>query len=285
MQLTLLGTKGGPRISAAGPGPSQVIEHDGRRVLVDAGEGVVHQLVRAGIDPATVRDIFITHHHCDHNVALGNVLMANWVQGGDQPIRVYGPPPLREMVGHLLAAHSYDISTRVADEGRVDLRGLVEVIELDGTDAPFEMGGLRVSTTAVEHAPVDPALAYRFDSADASVVISGDTAPSAALVALATGADLLVHEVIHPEHVTTQHTNADWPRLRRHLLESHTNIADVGDIARRAGVSTLVLSHLVPSGVTENQWRSGAGPADGYELVVGRDLMSFSLSPTTEGSS
>src|SRR5690606_22557577 len=74
MELLLLGTKGGPRISAAGPGPSQLLEHAGRRVLIDAGEGVVHQLVRAGIDPATVRDVFITHHHGDHNVSLGNVL-------------------------------------------------------------------------------------------------------------------------------------------------------------------------------------------------------------------
>src|SRR5690606_13793663 len=126
MDLLLLGTKGGPRISAAGPGPSQLLEHDGRRLLVDTGEGVVHQLVRAGIDPATVCDVLITHHHCDHNVALGNVLMANWVQGGDRPIRVYGPPPLREIVGHLLAAHSYDIAPRVADEGRADLRALSE---------------------------------------------------------------------------------------------------------------------------------------------------------------
>lgn len=284
MDLLLLGTKGGPRISAAGPGPSQLLEHDGRRLLVDAGEGVVHQLVRAGIDPATVCDVLITHHHCDHNVALGNVLMANWVQGGDRPIRVYGPPPLREIVGHLLAAHSYDIALRVADEGRVDLRELVEVVELDGSDAPFAVGGVRVSATAVEHAPVEPALAYRFDAGGASVVISGDTAPSDALVQLATGADLLVHEVIHPGHITEQHTNASWPQLRRHLLESHTSIADVGDIARRAGVRTLVLSHLVPAGLTEEQWRSGAGPSDGFDLVVGADLMRFSLTPTTEGS-
>ncbi len=277
MELLLLGTKGGPRISADGPGPSQLVEHAGRRVLVDAGEGVVHQLVRAGVDPATVRDIFITHHHSDHNVALGNVLMAAWAHGADEPIRVHGPPPLREIVGHLLAAHRPDIAVRVADEGRVDLRDLVEVVELDGTGGPVALGGMRVSATAVEHAPVTPALAYRFDADGASLVISGDTAPSEALVALASGADLLVHEVVHPEHVREHRTNADWTRLRRHLLESHTSIAEVGAVARRAGVRTLVLSHLVPGGVTEEQWRSGAGSTGGLDLVLGADLMRFSL--------
>lgn len=278
MELVLLGTKGGPRLARDRVGPSQLLRHGDQVLLVDAGEGVVHQLLRADVDPAAVRDVFITHHHCDHNVALGNVLMANWVSGGDRPITVYGPPPLANIVGHILESHAYDIGIRVADEGRIDLRELVDVRELEGTESPFQVGGVTVSVTAVAHAPVEPALAYRFDAADGdSVVISGDTAPCESLVELARGADILVHEVIHPDHVVPQDpavSNTDWPALRRHLLTSHTSVFELGGIAERARVGTLVLSHLVPSGpVTEQEWRDPVEATFHGRVIVGRDLM------------
>jgi ribonuclease BN (tRNA processing enzyme) len=278
MELVLLGTKGGPRLSTDRVGPSQLVRTGDRVLLVDAGEGVVHQILRAGVDPSDVLDVFITHHHCDHNVALGNVLMANWVSGGDRPITVYGPPPLARIVHHLLEAHAYDIETRVADEGRVDLRKLVTVRELDGTEAPFRVGGVTVGVTAVSHAPVEPALAYRFDSVDGrSVVVSGDTGPCDSLVELARGADVLVHEVIYPERIVPQDpaiTNTDWPALRRHLLTSHTSVHELGDVATRAGVGTLVLSHLVPAGrVTEDEWLEPVRRTFAGRAVVGEDLL------------
>lgn len=277
MEVQLLGSKGGPRLLADRVGPSQLVRSGDQLLLVDAGEGVVHQLLRAGADPAAVRDVFVTHLHCDHTVALGNVLMANWVSGGDQPITVHGPAPLGRMVHHLLAAHAYDIDTRVADEGRVDLRELVRVRELDGTEPPFAVGGVTVATTAVEHAPVEPALAYRFDAAGGSVVVSGDTAPSDALVELARGADVLVHEVIHPGYVLPQdpaRSNTEWTALRRHLLTSHTSVHDVGAVAQRAGVGTLVLSHLVPAGrVPEDEWLAPVRRTFDGVVLLGRDLL------------
>jgi ribonuclease BN (tRNA processing enzyme) len=216
MEVVLLGTKGGPRLSTDRIGPSQLIRHDGRVVLVDAGEGVVHQLLR--------------------------------------------------------------IDTRVTDEGRVDLRKLVRVVELDGTQAPFAVAGLTARAAAVAHAPVEPALAYRFDSVGGrSVVVSGDTGPCDALVELARDADVLVHEVIHPEYVVPQEpseVNTDWELLRRHLLSSHTSVHDLGGLAARAGVGTLVLSHLVPAGrVSDEDWLGPVRQTFGGQTVVGRDLM------------
>lgn len=278
MEVQLLGSKGGPRLLVDRVGPSQLVRSGDGLLLVDAGEGVVHQLLRAGVDPAAVRDVFVTHLHCDHTVALGNVLMANWVSGGDQPITVHGPAPIGRMVHHLLAAHAYDIDIRVADERRVDLRDLVRVRELDGTEPSFAVGEVTVRTTAVAHPPVEPALAYRFDGADGgSVVISGDTAPCDALVELARGADVLVHEVIHPEYVVPQdqaRVNTEWTALRRHLLTSHTSVHDVGALAQRAGVGTLVLSHLVPADrVPEAEWLGPVRTTFDGEVLLGRDLL------------
>lgn len=282
MRLVLLGTKGGPRPQRGRAGPAQAVLVSDRPVLVDCGEGVVQRLLDADIDPATVADVLVTHHHSDHNVALGNVLMANWTSGGRDTIRVHGPPPIRQMVRHLLAANAYDIETRVVDEGRVDLRELVTVTECSTTMVVREDDDLRISAAVVVHPPVEPALAYRIDSDEGSVVVSGDTAPCDAVVELARGADLLVHEVIHTQHLDSgRHlrANTEWEALRNHLVRSHTPIEDVGVIAAKADVGTLVLSHLVPSSasLSDAAWTDPIRDTFQGPVIVGKDLMTITV--------
>lgn len=281
-RLVLLGTKGGPRPRRGTAGPSQVILVGDRPVLIDCGEGVVQRLLEARIDPGMVRDVLITHHHCDHNVALGNVLMANWTSGGAQPIRVAGPPPLETMVGHLLAANAYDIDTRVADEGRVDLRELVTCREVVAAGVIHADEGLRITVALVDHPPVEPALAYRIDTPDGSVVVSGDTAPCEAVVALARGADVLVHEVIHTQSLSSgrhPRANTRWDDLHAHLTRSHTPVEEVGRIAARADVGALVLSHLVPStaSLPDAAWTDPVRKSYRGPVIVGRDLMEITM--------
>jgi ribonuclease BN (tRNA processing enzyme) len=137
----------------------------------------------------------------------------------------------------------------------------------------------RVAVTAalVEHPPIAPAFAYRFDCPDRSIVFSGDTAPSEALIALAKDADVLVHEVMYlPALEKLIASEPDAGRLREHLLASHTTTALVGRIATEAGVGTLVLSHFVPGGdraLTDQVWRDAVAPHFKGRLVIGRDLM------------
>jgi ribonuclease BN (tRNA processing enzyme) len=129
----------------------------------------------------------------------------------------------------------------------------------------------------VDHPPVVPSFAYRFECADRSIVISGDTRPSPALVALARGADVLVHEVMHlPSLDALIASEPSAATLREHLLASHTTTEQVGRIATEAGVGTLVLSHFVPGGypfVRDEVWHDAVRPHFSGRLVVGRDLM------------
>jgi ribonuclease BN (tRNA processing enzyme) len=124
---------------------------------------------------------------------------------------------------------------------------------------------------------VSPAFAYRFDAADRSIVISGDTARSDNLVALARGADVLVHEAMWLpaiDQILARNPNAST--LRKHLLDSHTAVEDCGKVAAAAGVKTLVLSHLVPGGdasITDQMWIDAASKYFHGRIVVGKDLM------------
>ena len=126
----------------------------------------------------------------------------------------------------------------------------------------------------VDHETVKPAFAYRFDTPERSIVISGDTRYSDNLVALARGADLLIHEAIYAPAIP-QMAGENAPTLADHLRRSHTSAEEVGLVAARAGVKKLVLSHLVPGGpqVTDAMWLAAVRITFAGEVVIGHDLM------------
>jgi ribonuclease BN (tRNA processing enzyme) len=216
------------------------------------------------------------------------------------------------MTRKLFEAFAYNINARIADEDRDDVTEQIFVHEVgvahggyqpdidlavDASGAsmmaaappmepveiyPQDERGVRVSTILVQHAPVFPALAYRFDTPSGSVVFSGDTGPCDNLVRLARGADYLVHEVIDVDFIARRVAKLpNRDNIVNHLTESHTSPQDAGRIAARAGVGTLLLSHLVPgdSEIAEAEWERRAGTHFGGPVICGVDLDQFSLCP------
>lgn len=276
-RLILLGTAGGPTPKPNRAGPSQAIVVNGATYIIDCGDGVARQMAAAKLKFSSLSAVFLTHHHSDHNADYGNLLLLGWAGDLAQRIDTYGPPPLRKMTRQFLALNDFDIRTRMADEGRPPLARLVAAHEITKGGVVMRDRNVTVTAALVEHPPVRPSFAYRFDCPDRSIVISGDTRPSATLVALAKGADVLVHEVMHlPSLEALIATETNAKTLREHLIASHTTTEQVGKIATEAGVKTLVLSHFVPGGypfLSDEVWRDAVRPHFSGELVVGRDLM------------
>jgi ribonuclease BN (tRNA processing enzyme) len=277
MRLILLGTKGGPRPGGDRHAPSQVIVVDDVPYVVDCGNGVAWQFAAARLRLDRLRYIFLTHQHSDHNADYGNLILLAWTAGLKTPVDSYGPPPLEKMTRLFFDMNAYDIRTRIADEGRPELAPLLRVHEIQEPGLVMEDERVRVTAALVQHPPVAPAFAYRFDGPDRSIVISGDTTYSEALVSLAKGADVLVHEALYLpglEALLKRVSNATT--LREHLLASHTTTEDVGRVAAKAGVKTLVLSHLVPGddpSITDALWTAGVREHFKGEIIVGRDLL------------
>lgn len=128
-RLILLGTGGGPRPRKASSAPSQVIVSNGTPYVVDCGDGVARQLVFANVALDTLRHIFITHHHSDHNADYSNLIWLAWTAGLRTRVDAWGPPPLERMTRLFLEMNAYDIRTRIANEERVPLPPLVHVHE------------------------------------------------------------------------------------------------------------------------------------------------------------
>lgn len=275
MKAILLGTAGGPAPKRTRSAPANAIVIDGDVYIVDCGNGVARQAALAGLDLRRLRAVFLTHHHSDHNVDAGTLLQLAWTAGLDRPVQVFGPPPLRAMMDAFLRFADVDVRTRIDDEGRPDFASLLEIVEISAGGTVLHDERVTVRAAVVEHPPLKPSFALRFQAPKRSIVFSGDTAPCDALVDLARGADVLVHEVMHGEaigEILARLSNAS--RLREHLMASHTLLEDVGTVARRAGVKTLVLTHFVPSeGIADDVWRAGAARHFPGEIIVGSDLL------------
>lgn len=276
-KLILLGTGGGPRPRKASSGSAQVIVSNGVAYVVDCGDGVARQLVFADVPLTSLRHVFITHQHSDHTADYGNLIWLAWTAGLSTRVDTWGPPPLAAMTKQFFEMNAYDINTRVANEGRPPLSPLVHAHELEAAGAVTSDDNLKVTAALVDHPPVVPAFAYRFDARDRSIVISGDTSRSENLIRLARGADVLVHSAMYPpaiERLAARVPSA--ASLKASILAHQTSAEDAGRVAQAAGVKTLVLSHLVPPDdpdVTDRMWLDAAQLHFTGKVVVGHDLL------------
>jgi ribonuclease BN (tRNA processing enzyme) len=276
-RLILLGTAGGPRPRRAPSAASQVIVVNDVPYVIDCGDGVARQLAAANIPVARLRHIFITHQHSDHNADYGNLILLSWAAGLATPVDTWGPPPIAKMTRLFLELNEFDITTRTADEGRTPLAPLVRPHDITRGGLVMQDDNVKVTAAMVPHRPIEHAFAYRFDTADRSIVISGDTARSDALIKLAENADVLVHEALWVPAVDRIIATVPNARtLKAHIIDSHTAIEDVGRVAQAAGVKTLVLSHFVPAddpAVTDQMWLDAARAHFRGAIIVGKDLM------------
>ena len=279
MRAVLLGT-GSPPPNPKRRGPSTLLALGDEKFLVDAGSGVGVQLVQSGVRPYDWPRVLITHHHSDHNAEFGLLLYNAWASGLQTPVDAYGPAGMKQLAQGFWDAYKFDIETRIADEGRPDLRKLVNIHEY--TEGPvMAAGDAKVTALRNLHPPITESFALKFEFPGKTVVFSGDTAYFPPLAAFAKGADILVHEVMYGpalEDLVRRNTNA--ATLMAHLKASHTLAEDVGRLATEAGVKTLVLSHFVPAdapGMTAEKWADAVRPTYKGDLVVAHDLREIPL--------
>ena len=276
-RLIVLGTGGGPRPNTQRNQTSLVLIVKGTPYVIDCGGGVSRQMVFAGIPLTSLRYVFLTHHHSDHNLEYGNLVYNAWVSGFKGRIDTYGPPPIEKMTRLFFELNDFDISIRIPDEGRPLLAPMVQAHEFSQSGGVMEDENVKVTAAIVHHPPVELSFAYRFDTPGRSIVFSGDTTPDDNLIELAQGADVLIHEVIHRQslmRLMARVPNAD--RLVEHIVASHTPVEEVGEVAKKANVKTLVLTHMVPSDdplLTDEMWSDPVEAHFNGKIIVARDLL------------
>ncbi|MFJ9173672.1 MBL fold metallo-hydrolase [Streptomyces sp. NPDC102360] len=283
MTWTTLGTASGPIPDAHRAQPAHLLRTANAYVLVDAGDGVVDQIAKAGIALEDVRTVFLSHLHIDHTGGLWALIGRRFQLADPGTLVIYGPAGTRRTVDGILAGQQplHDLA-----QGRGSTQ---EVIEIDPENT-IEVDGVKVRATINTHygpadsvrATASPSLSYRFESARRTIVFTGDTGPSTAVEHLAQGADLLVSEIIDVEDALRQLiagrpdlTSEQLAGIRAHFEQEHLTADQVGLLARRAAVGSLALTHIgMSDGAVPDARRSIRRHFKG-PTTFARDLDSF----------
>ena len=216
--------------------------------LVDCGGDAVQRLLVAGLDPTRVEAVVLTHEHPDHIGGFALLVEKLWLMGRRDPIPVYGLAPTLAVARRLFEA--FDTSSW---EGLPPIEWW-PIANVAGA-AVFERGPFRVVASPVVHAV--PTVGLRVEAGGVAVAYSCDTEPCDNVVALAHGADLLVHEATG------------------HLPGIHSSAVEAAGVAKAAGAKRLVLIHLPPEVYADDllEAQETFGPTvwadEGGRLVVG----------------
>ncbi len=280
--VALMGTKGGPAIRPGSTMPtSSLLCLGGHKIVVDCGLGVSRGLIDQGVPLQSLSLIFITHMHSDHYLELGPLLHTAWTAGLKGKITVIGPVGIQQYWDAFLASMRADIDLRIADEGRPDLKEMVEIKVLDAGSFTLETG-IKVSAMRNIHPPLIDTFALSFTTKTHKVTFSGDTAYYEPLAEFAKDSDLLIHEAMLKDALgplMARIGNAD-DRLMKHWLRSHTFADDAARLATKANVKALALHHLIPSDdpdFTVADWERAVKPNWAGTFYLGSDGMRIIL--------
>lgn len=251
-------------------GPCVAVGAGDTLVLVDAGRAVAEGLRAAGVPVHQPTRVYLTSLLPQNVAGLDDLLTTGWFEGRAEPILVVGPPGTKHLVRALTSA--YEPSTGALVEAlELDRSGLrLEAIEI--ADGWSETAGeLRVHAAALRSGSLE-GRAYRFESGGRSIVVGGPGWDPDALVSLAEGADLLVHGALHYASVEMAiEAGADQPERLRREAALYTRTDEVGSLAARAGVRTLVLTRLRPPPLYARQFRSLVGETFDGSVVIAED--------------
>ncbi len=281
-------------------GPCTAVIAGDQLFIVDIGSGAARNLGPMQIPSGRISAIFLTHFHSDHIDGLGELMMLRWVGGNNtSPVPVYGPTGVGEVVNGFNAAYRLDAGYRVAHHGE----DIVPPSGAGGEPRPFRANGLndvltvfedgdvKVTAFSVDHTPIHPAVAYRFDYMGRSVVISGDTVKHPNLIAQSKDVDLLVHEALNAEWVGKMQATAErrgltaLAQIAQDILDYHATPVEAAEVAQESGAKSLVLSHVVPPvpiRFMEAYYLKGTRDAYDGPITLGRDGMLFSLPTKTD---
>jgi len=295
-QLVLLGTQGGPGVTANRTQASNAVIVDGRPYLIDCGYGALKSAVQAGLTLGNISNVFITHLHDDHTADIAALLALKWTASQNPgEATIHGPYGTTAMVDAAIAFSRANVEIRKIDEGRtVDPKTVFHGRDLAAPKITEVFKDDRVTVQAVENAHFPDrakakmeyrSFAYRFNTSTRSIVFSGDTAYSENLIELAREADLFVCEVLGTANANANAQNANargaapannnTESIARHVRETHSTPEEVGKMAAAAKVKTVVLSHQVGGGRGGNNDPLTADLKKVFsgEVIVGADQM------------
>ena len=275
-KVVMLGT-GTPNADPDRYGPAVAIVVDDASYLVDAGVGVVRRAAaaqRAGIEalgPAHLQRAFITHLHSDHTLGLADLMLSPWVLDRPSPLELTGPRGLKSMADHLLAAYAEDINIRTTGgEPAHHYDPNVVVVHEAAPGVVYRDSHVVVSAFPVKHGAWEQAFGYTFQTADRTIVVSGDAGPGTKIEEQCRRCDVLVHEVYSESGLAKRE-----PEWQAYHSRYHTSSKQLAALATAAQPRLLVLYHQLLWSSNEEELLKEVRSAYNGTVVSAHDLDVF----------
>ncbi len=252
-------------------GPCIAIGWNEHIVLLDAGRGVAEALRSAKIPLAQPDTILLSSLMPENTVGLDDLLLTGWRQPRSKPIRVIGPKGTAELTAGILAAQRAGIAAEIKGMGLPPEGARIETLEV-GDGFSEERDGMRITAGALPGGPTE-ALVWRFERDGFTAVAATTGWAQDAVVAFAKRADLLLHEAVFvpPAEGAPEAGILTDPELLRKEAALHTSLTEVGGVAARARVGTLVLIRMRPPPFYNFQVTGYVGQTFDGEIVVPKD--------------
>ncbi|WP_226043086.1 MBL fold metallo-hydrolase [Natrinema sp. DC36] len=282
MRVTLLGT-GSPIPTLERAGTSLVIDTGNENFMIDCGPNAVYRLIENDIDYGEIEDLFITHHHLDHNAAFYNFVFTSWAQGGRESLTVYGPDNTDTLIESMYDIYEEDL------EYRKDIYPSEGITNIDTVGLHDEFSttidGHTITALSVSHSIETYAIKVTDHETDKTFVFSSDTSKIPALTDFARDADVLVQdacigpydeEEVPEEGLVWEQYRTDSPYSGDTIYESHCSAEDAGEIASEADVGTLVLTHFLPYRDTDEMYERAERKFSG-SVVIAEDGLELDI--------
>ena len=233
---------------------------NGHFFIFDIGDGTASNIEQLRLPLTEIEAIFITHWHADHYFDLPEIINRSWVRGRTNQLTVYGPEPIHDIMSGLKDFIDIENDFRLDHHGASVMDTsvalpLVQKIDVDSINVVevYNRDGIEITAFLVEHEPVAPSLGYKISYNGKSLVISGDTKMSEAVVEQSQGADILLHEALsfdfieRAQKIQEENDFTRNAKILKDILEYHTSPIQAAEVAHRANVKKLILTHLGPA--------------------------------------
>ena len=238
-------------------GSAYLVLVDDTPYLFDFGPGVVRRVAAlttnwggnfSNFDVTKLEYAFLSHIHSDHTLGLADLIITPWIMGRDKPLKIFGPEAAKDMADHIIKAYQPDIDYRIYGTQPQNDKGYKTIFTSIEEGVIYEDKNIMVTAFLNDHGDLTESYGFLIQTDDKTILISGDTGPSANLLKYGKEVDILVHEVY--SQAGFEKKEPDWKIYHK---AHHTSPSELAKIAKKLNPKTLVLSHILFWGSSEGE--------------------------------
>lgn len=277
-KLFILGT-GTPNPNPERMGSSYLVLANDEPYLFDYGTGVIRRIAAfspswggeyQALEVENLKYAFLTHIHSDHTLGLADLIITPWIMGRSEPLKIFGPKGAKNMHTNIIKAYQPDIDYRIYGTQPQNSTGYKVIFNELKDKFVYQDENIKVTAFLNDHGDLQESYGFLIETTDKKILISGDTAMSKNLISYGENLDYLIHEIYSQKGFNNK--TPDWQKYHQ---AHHTGPREVAEIANLLQPKSLILSHILFWGSSEQEILDEVKTFYSGKIIVAEDGMIF----------